>query len=109
MEKVKNRSDQVKACSEWEGKLVSAELKVEADGSQSVKVRINNRFVRAGPVQTTPDSYIKRMEKTTFAAMPQAEQIADFLRRCARVEPSPFPVLSGDRKAGHESGGAFHR
>jgi hypothetical protein len=39
---------------------------------------------------------IKRAEKMTLAALPQAEQIACFFRHYARVVPSPFPVLSGD-------------
>jgi len=73
MKKVKNGSDQVKACSEFEGTVVAAEPRVEADSSQPVNVRTNSRFVPGLFNLRRPDSYIKRGEKTTFAAMPQAE------------------------------------
>jgi hypothetical protein len=44
-----------------------------------------------------------------LATLPQAEQIACSLYHHARVAASPFPILSGDQQAGHESGGAFRR
>ena len=67
---------------------------VRTTGSTELTIR---ELKNITPAVQSDSKYIKRARKMALATMPQAEQIAYFLRHYARVAASPFPILSGDQ------------
>src|SRR5260370_25841726 len=82
-----------------------------AEGRENAKIRRARRSAAATQAGRTArcGAIYQEGGEDGLATMRRVDLSACFLRHHASVGALPFPILSGDRSAGRESGGACRR